>query len=370
MKYLAATDVFIVGGGPAGLAAAIAARRRGFDVVVADGATPPIDKPCGEGLMPDGYAALSRLGISLADEDSYPFRGIRFVSGNLSVDASFPFGYGVGIRRLALHRAMITQAEASGVTLLWRTPISGLHANGVLVGGQVVRSRWVVGADGGQSLVRQWSGMDRHSLARRRFAFRRHYGMAPWADCMELHWGPKCQIYVTPVAASEICVVLISRDPHLRMDAALKAFPELAAKLGGNGQTTTERGAISCTRKLLRVCKGNIALIGDASGTVDAITGEGLCLSFRQAEVLADCMKSGDLRHYQRVHRQMAARPAMMARLMLTLDWKDWFRRRVMQAFNAEPRLFARMLAMHVGALSPVQFAANGLFLGRRMLCG
>jgi len=58
------TEVFVVGGGPAGLAAAIAARQRGFEVVVADSAQPPIDKACGEGLMPDGVAALARLGVA------------------------------------------------------------------------------------------------------------------------------------------------------------------------------------------------------------------------------------------------------------------------------------------------------------------
>lgn len=52
-------DVFVVGGGPAGLAAAIAARLKGFTVAVADGAHPPIDKACGEGLMPDSFGALS-----------------------------------------------------------------------------------------------------------------------------------------------------------------------------------------------------------------------------------------------------------------------------------------------------------------------
>jgi len=46
---LNSTDIFIIGGGPAGLAAAIAARQRGFRVVVADGAQMPINKPCGEG---------------------------------------------------------------------------------------------------------------------------------------------------------------------------------------------------------------------------------------------------------------------------------------------------------------------------------
>ena len=60
---LDSTDVFVIGGGPAGLAAAIAARQRGFRVIVADGMRPPIDKACGEGLMPDGLAALERLGI-------------------------------------------------------------------------------------------------------------------------------------------------------------------------------------------------------------------------------------------------------------------------------------------------------------------
>ena len=44
-------DVFVVGGGPAGLVTAIAARQQGFSVMVADGSDHPIDKPCGEGLI-------------------------------------------------------------------------------------------------------------------------------------------------------------------------------------------------------------------------------------------------------------------------------------------------------------------------------
>ena len=59
------TDVFVIGGGPAGLAAAIAASERGFKVTVADGAEPPIDKACGEGLMPDTLSVLRELGISV-----------------------------------------------------------------------------------------------------------------------------------------------------------------------------------------------------------------------------------------------------------------------------------------------------------------
>jgi|SRR5579872_284506 len=72
------TDVFVIGGGPAGLAAAIAARRRGFEVVVADSAQPPIDKACGEGLMPDAVTALARLGVLATISHGFPFHGIRF----------------------------------------------------------------------------------------------------------------------------------------------------------------------------------------------------------------------------------------------------------------------------------------------------
>jgi len=362
------TDVFIIGGGPAGLATAIAARRRGFAVVVADGALPPIDKPCGEGLMPDGRAALANLGTIVPPEDSHPFRGIRFISSGLTVDASFPNGSGIGVRRTVLHRIMIARAEAEGVTLLWQTPVTGVHSEGVLLGDHIVRSRWVVGADGTHSLVRQWTGLDRYACDRTRFAFRQHYRVLPWSDCMDLHWGPHCQIYVTPVASDEVCVALVSCDPHLRLDAALTAFPQLSSRLRGAAPTSVERGATSSTRKLQRIYQGRIALVGDASGAVDAITGEGLCLSFRQAEVLADCLLTGNLKHYQHAHRALARRPTFMARLMLALDWKISFRQRVMRAFDSDPSLFARMLAMHVGALSPVDVAATGLSLGRRVL--
>ena len=63
-------EVVVVGAGPAGLVAAIAARQRGFDVTVLDARTPPIDKPCGEGILPRGVAALNALGILLPAENA------------------------------------------------------------------------------------------------------------------------------------------------------------------------------------------------------------------------------------------------------------------------------------------------------------
>ena len=362
------TDVFVIGGGPAGLAAAIAARRRGFAVTVADRSQPPIDKACGEGIMPDGVAAAHAIGISLEGAGGRPFRGIRFCEGDLAVEAPFPQGVGFGIRRTALHELMVERAAQAGVRLLWGTSVSGLEPAGVRVAGQLFRARWIVGADGVNSAVRRWAGLDASVHHSRRYGFRRHYRITPWSDFMEIHWGPKCQIYVTPIAKDEICVALVSHDPHLRLEFAMSAFPEIASRLSGAEQTSMERGATSSTRKLRKVYRDHVALLGDASGAVDCITGEGLCLSFRQATALADCFKDGNLRRYQQKHRALARRPAFTARLMLALDWNIPLRQRVMRAFGSDPDLFRRMLAMHVGELSTMELAIGGLSMGCRLL--
>ncbi|HEY6767729.1 MAG TPA: FAD-dependent monooxygenase [Candidatus Sulfotelmatobacter sp.] len=367
-NWLKPTDVFVIGGGPAGIAAALAARQRGLDVTVADGCAPPIDKPCGEGLMPDGIAALQRLGVSVPAIEGHPFRGIRFVNSELAAEAAFPFGCGLGVRRPNLHRIMIERAEQAGVRFLWRAVVTGMNENGVMVEGKVIPARWIIGADGSGSRVRRWAGLDHHRHKEQRFAFRRHYRVAPWTGFMELYWGKRCQIYVTPVGAKEVCAAVISRDPTLRLDEALREVPEFAERVRGAEHGSIERGAVSVTRRLARVCSHRVALIGDASGGVDAITGEGLSLTFNQAHLLGECLASGDLSPYQAGHRALARRPALMAGLMLLLENRERLRRRVMRAFIAEPGLFTRLLATHVGVTSPADFATNGLMLGWKML--
>lgn len=366
-------DVFVIGGGPAGLATAIAARRHGLSVVLADGAVPPIDKPCGEGLMPDGVEALRQLGIAIPAGDAYPFRGIRFVSGGTKAEAEFPRGTAYGIRRTNLHRVMLDHAAASGVHMLWQAAVTGLHPEGALVAGELVRARWVVGADGSSSRVRTWAKLNRHDLdappkKNLRFAFRRHYRVAPWTGFMELHWGRHCQVYVTPVGREEVCVALISSSPKLRLDDALGEFPELCARLENAELASSERGAITVTRRVPRVYRGRTVLVGDASGGVDAITGEGLCLTFRQAALLGDCLANGDLARYQKGHRTLIRRPALMARMMLFLARHSRLRHRTMQVFQSRPRSLAGMLAMHVGEGSTQDHISSGIALGWELL--
>ena len=334
-------------------------------MLVADGMKPPIDKACGEGLMPDGLAALERLGLQLPMADAYPFRGIRFLSARLFADALFPSaGFGLATRRTVLHRVMIERASQVGTELVWGKAVTGISRDGVHIGKDFVPARWIVGADGSNSRVRRWAGLEASYRPRLRYAYRRHYRVAPWTDHMEVHWGQRCQGYATAVGSEQVCVALASHDPKLRLEDGLKDLPWLSARLQNAGTVTTERGAITGDRRLKRVWRGNVALIGDAAGTVDAITGEGLGLAFSQAVALAECMEAADLTPYQQIHDRLTLRPRLMARLMLTLDGRPRLQDRTLQAFQKHPDVFRRLLALHVGALPPQELVWDSLTLG------
>lgn len=185
---------------------------------------------------------------------------------------------------------------------------------------------------------------------------------------MEVHWGQEKQVYVTPLANEGTCVVLMSRDPRIRFTEALGEFPKVAENLSDAQLTSVGRGATSAMCRLSRVYRGNVALSGDASGGVDAITGEGLGLSFRQALALADALETGELEKYELAHRRLARRPMVMARLLLLLDRHGRLRGRVLRAFARDPEVFSGMLALHAKEASPRLLAETSVRFGWRLV--
>ena len=372
------TDVLVVGGGPAGLATALALRKRGIGVTVADAMRPPIDKACGEGLMPDSLRDLAFLGIDLSAEDGAAFRGIRFVNHHIGspfaehgmerATAPFPAGdflssEGIGLPRPALHAKLVARAQQEGVDLRWHSPVQ-LKPNGhVLVAGKPVLYDWLIGADGHSSRVRAWAGMERGSVLSRRFGFRGHFRVKPWSPYVEVHWGKTGQAYVTPVGPNEVCVATIARTAGFRLETMLEELPWLAEKLAGRESSPApvdrERGAATTTRRLEQVVRGRVALVGDASGSADAITGEGMGMAFRQALLLSECMAAGNMARYNRLHPDILQLPQTMARVMLLMDRSETFRNRALHMLSSEPTLFARMLGVHLGTESLVKFVAS-----------
>ena len=368
-KSIEKSDVLVAGGGPAGLAFAIAARQAGFAVTVVDCAEPPIDKACGEGILPDGLDSLAQLGIRLNPLVAAPFRGIRFISERDQVEARFSHKVGYGIRRTTLHPLLVQRAAELGVSLNWRARISGLSADGVLVNGNLARFNWLICADGQNSKLRRLAGLDRGASTSSRFGFRRHYRVAPWSDHVEVHWGDSGQMYVTPVADDEICVAFVTRHRQVRFDGDFREFPLLAARLHGIAPEADYLGALTVTRKLATVHARNIALVGEASGSVDAVTGQGLSLAFRQALTLAEALKADDLRQYEAAHRRIMRLPRLMSALLLAMDSNAEFRRRAIRALAHDPGCFRRLVAVHNGAIALGDFGIrNGLTAGWRLL--
>lgn len=363
------TDVFIVGGGPAGLATGIAIRQQGLRVVVADLAKPPIDKACGEGLMPQTVAALKDLGVTLGPSQAVPFCGICFIGEGRTAEGAFPQGYGLGIRRTTLHQALVERAAEAGVQTLWGTRVKSISRGEVSLDSGKVQSRWIIGADGQNSLVRKWANLDSGQAQETRFGFRQHFRVAPWTDFVDVHWGSNCQIVVTPVSPEEVCLVVTSRSPQIRLKEALTQFPGLAQRLEGRPVVTKDLGAISALRVIRKVCRGPFALVGDASGSVDSLTGEGLGLAFQQAGALAKALANDDLPSYKVAHRRINRQPEMMSRVLLAMENRAWLRRRVFDALAREPHLFERLLAVHTGTFSPLALGCGNIFrFGWRLL--
>ena len=250
-------------------------------------------------------------------------------------------------------RFLARAAELAGAELWWQSPVEDLEVGSVTAGGRRVHCQWIAGADGAHSRVRQWCGLQPVWTTARRMGLRQHFRIEPWTDFVEVYWSRYCQAYVTPVGPDEICIALLGTAKEVSVEDSPALFPKLGARLAPAEPLGAARGAMSMSSRLAAVTRGNVALLGDASGTIDAVTGEGLHLAFRQASALAEALAAGDLSPYSLAHRRMQRMPQLMARLLLLLDGNDRLRRTAFRSLAAVPSVFNSMLAFHVGARPP-----------------
>jgi menaquinone-9 beta-reductase len=342
------TDVLIVGGGPAGLSAAIAAAKKGLQVTVVDQRKPPLDKPCGEGLLPESVVALRALGIRLDGVPAWRFLGIRFSGDDVACEAGFG-GMAFGVRRTVLHTLLAEEARSAGVALEWGARVTLVDSRNADIDGRGISYRWLVAADGLNSRVRAWAGLDSRRKVQARFAFRQHYAVAPSSNTVEVRWGRDCQVIVTPTSDDEICVALFTYDKRIRIDQALRQFPELARQLEGARITSSEAGAITALASGRAVVRRNVALVGDASCSIDGIAGQGLNLAFREALCLGQALAREDLAEYARVHCEITEAARRMTRLLLLMARYPWIRRKTLRMFAAQPEFFSKMMSVHTG---------------------
>lgn len=295
-------DLAIVGGGPAGLATALHAHRAGLAAVVLEPRVGPVDKACGEGLMPGAVAALEELGV---DPVGFPLHGIRYLAGRHRAEADFAGGVGRGVRRTTLHTAMSAAVEAAGVPVL-RQAVQRVSQDATGVRVDDLRARFLVAADGLHSPLRRMLALDRPTPPPRRFGQRRHFAVPPWTSYVEVHWGPATEAYVTPVADDLVGVALLT-ERRASYDDLLALFPALCERLDG-ARGGEVRGAGPLHQRARRRTAGRVLLVGDAGGYVDALTGEGVALAAAQAREAVAAVVAGRPELYERSWRRVSRR--------------------------------------------------------------
>ncbi|MBL8931078.1 MAG: NAD(P)/FAD-dependent oxidoreductase [Kineosporiaceae bacterium] len=333
-------DLLIAGGGPIGLATAIEAATEGMTVRVLEPREAPIDKACGEGLMPSARVALARLGVHPSGRE---FVGIRYLDADArrSAEARFPEGPGLGVRRTDLSAELTDRALEVGVDLVREAaevPRSG--SDSVTVGAH--RARWFVAADGLRSPTREALGLNGFPgpVGSRRFGLRRHYHVSAWTDLVEVYWSRHAEAYVTPVGEDLVGVALLCA-PGRRFGDWLADFAGLQTRLDGARPANAVRGAGPLRQSVTRRVSGRTLLVGDAAGYVDALTGEGISVGLRCAHELVRCLLADRPQDYEVAWRRATRSYRVLTGGLLAVTSRPLVRRALVPAAARWPALFS-----------------------------
>lgn len=370
-------DAIIAGAGPAGLATAIWARRFGLSVCVVERRQPtPMDKACGEGLMPSGVAALRALGVDPDALRHVPVRGIRYIQGTTVAEGSFSRP-GLGIRRTELAEALRAEARAAGIAMKFGAGVSDhtVHDAGVVsvqAGRDTLRTRWLVGADGLHSPIRKRAGLNLQPRGPRRFGVRQHFACPPRSERVEVYWADAAEAYVTPVGPDEIGVAILGRGNQMRFDALLARFPQLQSRLAGARATSSARGAGPFRQRARRRVGDGVALVGDAAGYLDALTGEGVSLALQSAEALAAALAAQRIERYEHDYRRLTRTYMLLTEALVQLAALPKLRRRIVRALAQHPDAFDAFLQVLGEDASPLTLVRSSTcrLLGSAALAG
>jgi geranylgeranyl reductase family protein len=314
-------DVAVVGGGPAGAAAAIELARAGRDVVLVDKATFPRDKICGDGLTAGALRLLEALGLDPATVPSWMPVDDVVVSSPSHHEVIFPLprgegAYAVVARREELDAALLDVARAAGVRVHEGCAVTGAveQADRVLLdvdGVGPMAARYVVAADGMWSPVRKLLGVATPGYLGEWHAFRQYFtNVGPRAARELFIWFEPDLLpgyaWSFPLPGGGANVGFgIQRDGGkvARVQDMKQIWPELIerphirAVLGPDAQPESPHRAWPIPARVddIVLTTSRTLFVGDAAAATDPMTGEGIGQALLTGVLAARAVEAGGL---------------------------------------------------------------------------
>ncbi|GAA4347739.1 NAD(P)/FAD-dependent oxidoreductase [Angustibacter luteus] len=287
-------DVAVVGAGPAGVAAAVAARRAGASVLLLDRAHFPRDKACGDGIADQVLAQLADLGVDVAEVTAgFPaLQRIRLTSPGGAVTEG-RMGRPVHvIPRQVFDARLVAQAVRLGAELRrYRVRTVDVDRDGVTLddgareGG--LRARVLIGADGVGSAVRRAIGAPHPAAGQTAIAIRGYATADPLADppdpaseatqvivMTRAHWPAYAWSFPIGDGRANVGYGQLLRGEAVSREQLLEGMHRLLPGLGAVQDLRAAHLPLSPGRAPLP--DGRVLLVGDALGLVNPLSGEGI----------------------------------------------------------------------------------------------
>lgn len=359
-------DVAVIGGGPAGAAAAITAADRGASVVLFEARTDVIDKPCGEGLMPEGVSVLEALGLGDVARAGRTFKTLTFfIGGRRAIDIPLDMP-GSAIERPILQTGLDRElARRPSITCIRRRAAASVDGAAFRVSdaaGRFVRSAALVLADGLSGASRSFVSAPELSARGGRLGVRARFqaGKRPLAG-VEIHMGGGAEVYLTPLTDGVVNVAALASerteagtDAKELLDRLLIERPEVMAALG-TLRTAPEARWVRC-RARKTIAGPGFFFAGDAAVAVDPIVGCGVTLALASGRMAGNAAAdhafgrepSAVVGRYEDDYDAISRDRMRIARGLIFLSRHPAVLSAAAMAFRAAPRA-ARYLARTAG---------------------